>query len=109
MNKILVFLVVIWVLARLAKRWLLAKAQKMQQNLEAQLRAQMHQQMNQQMGQQTATGPGPAAGPAAAQAEANAERMVACAQCGLHIPQSEALMRAGQPYCSTAHADQAQG
>lgn len=106
MTKILVFIVVIWVLARLAKRWLLAKAQKMQQNLEAQLRAQMHQQMNQQMGQQTATGPGPAA---AAQADANAERMVACTQCGLHIPQSEALMRAGQPYCSTAHADQAQG
>ena len=105
MTKILVFIVVIWVLARLAKRWLLAKAQKMQQNLEAQLRAQMHQQMNQQMGQQTATGPGPAA----TQADANAERMVACAQCGLHIPQSEALMRAGQPYCSTAHADQAQG
>ena len=105
MTKILVFIVVIWVLARLAKRWLLAKAQKMQQNLEAQLRAQMHQQMNQQMGQQTATG----SGPAAAQAEANAERMVACTQCGLHIPQSEALMRAGQPYCSTAHADQAQG
>ena len=105
MTKLLVFIVVIWVLARLAKRWLLAKAQKMQQNLEAQLRAQMHQQMNQQMGQQTATGPRPAA----AQAEANAERMVACAQCGLHIPQSEALMRAGQPYCSTAHADQAQG
>ena len=105
MTKILVFIVVIWVLARLAKRWLLAKAQKMQQNLEAQLRAQMHQQMNQQMGQQTATRPGSAA----AQAEANAERMVACAQCGLHIPQSEALMRAGQPYCSTAHADQAQG
>ena len=105
MTKLLVFIVVIWVLARLAKRWLLAKAQKMQQNLEAQLRAQMHQQMNQQMGQQTATG----SGPAAAQAEANAERMVACTQCGLHIPQSEALMRAGQPYCSTAHADQAQG
>ena len=105
MTKILVFIVVIWVLARLAKRWLLAKAQKMQQNLEAQLRAQMHQQMNQQMGQQTATG----SGPAAAQADANAERMVACTQCGLHIPQSEALMRAGQPYCSTAHADQAQG
>lgn len=105
MTKLLVFIVVIWVLARLAKRWLLAKAQKMQQNLEAQLRTQMHQQMNQQMGQQTATG----SGPAAAQAEANAERMVACTQCGLHIPQSEALMRAGQPYCSTAHADQAQG
>lgn len=105
MTKLLVFIVVIWVLARLAKRWLLAKAQKMQQNLEAQLRAQMHQQMNQQMGQQTATGPGPAA----AQADVNAERMVACTQCGLHIPQSEALMRAGQPYCSTAHADQAQG
>ena len=50
MTKLLVFIVVIWVLARLAKRWLLAKAQKMQQNLEAQLRAQMHQQMNQQMG-----------------------------------------------------------
>ena len=34
MTKILVFIVVIWVLARLAKRWLLAKAQKMQQNLQ---------------------------------------------------------------------------
>ena len=34
MTKILVFIVVIWVLARLAKRWLLAKAQKMQKSLK---------------------------------------------------------------------------
>ena len=102
MTKFLVFIVVIWVLARLAKRWLLAKAQKMQQNLEAQLRAQMNQQMGQQMGQQAATGPAPS------HADGSAERVVACAQCGLHIPQSEALMRAGQPYCSQAHAQQEQ-
>ena len=107
MTKFLVFLLVIWILARLAKRWLLGKAQKMQQNLEAQLRAQINQQMGQQMGdpmgQQTT-------GQAQTQprTDGSAERMVACAQCGLHIPQSEALMRAGQPYCSPAHADQAQ-
>ena len=107
MTKFLVFLFVIWILARLAKRWLLGKAQKMQQNLEAQLRAQMNQQMGQQMGdpmgQQTT-------GQAQTQprTDGSAERMVACAQCGLHIPQSEALVRAGQPYCSPAHADQAQ-
>ena len=107
MTKFLVFLLVIWILARLAKRWLLGKAQKMQQNLEAQLRAQMNQQMGQSMGQSMGQ---QTAGQAQTQphADGNAERMVACAQCGLHIPQSEALMRAGQPYCSPAHADQAQ-
>lgn len=104
MTKLLVFIVVIWVLARLAKRWLLGKAQKMQQNLEAQLRAQMHQQMGQQMGQQAATGQAQTP----PHADSNAERIVACAQCGLHIPQSEALIRAGQPYCCEAHAEQAQ-
>lgn len=100
MTKFLVFIVVIWVLARLAKRWLLGKAQKMQQNLEAQMRAQMHQQM----GQQAATGQTQSS----PQTDGGGERMVACAHCGLHIPQSEARMRAGQPYCSQAHADQAQ-
>ena len=107
MTKFLVFLLVIWILARLAKRWLLGKAQKMQQNLEAQLRAQMNQQMGQSMGEsmgQQTTGqaqPQP-------RTDGSAERMVACTQCGLHIPTSEALMRAGQPYCCAAHADQAQ-
>lgn len=29
--------------------------------------------------------------------------MVACAHCGLHLPQSDALTREGRPYCSEAH------
>ena len=32
------------------------------------------------------------------------EAMVACAHCGLHLPQSEAVVDAGgRPYCSEAH------
>ena len=30
--------------------------------------------------------------------------MVRCACCGLHVPQHEAFYRAGQGYCSIAHA-----
>jgi hypothetical protein len=108
MTKFLVFIVVIWVLARLAKRWILHKAQTMQQNLEAQLRQQMGAQMGAGMGagmgQQAAGKPAPY--PADEAANSHAERMLACAQCGLHVPQSEAVMRAGQPYCCTAHAPQ---
>ena len=115
MLKVLIFIAVVWLLARLAKRWLLGKAQQMQRNLEAQLRAQMGGQMGSQMGQGMGQNMGgdqahnhAAAAQNASSAADGAERMLACAQCGLHIPQSEALMRAGQPYCSPAHANQAQ-
>ncbi|MFZ6690618.1 PP0621 family protein [Undibacterium sp. SXout20W] len=33
------------------------------------------------------------------------ESMVCCAHCQLYLPASEAVVRAGQSYCSTAHAD----
>ncbi len=36
-----------------------------------------------------------------------AERMVRCATCGVHLPESDALQHAGQHYCSPAHRDQA--
>lgn len=36
-----------------------------------------------------------------------AERMVRCATCGVHLPESDALADAGRHYCSTAHRDQA--
>ncbi len=32
--------------------------------------------------------------------------MVRCAQCGLHVPKSEALSRDGLHYCSQQHLDQ---
>lgn len=35
-----------------------------------------------------------------------AEGMVRCAQCGIHLPRSEALLRSGRTYCSTAHLEQ---
>ena len=31
------------------------------------------------------------------------ERMVACAHCGVHLPESEALESAGRRYCCEAH------
>lgn len=34
---------------------------------------------------------------------AQAERMVACAHCGLHVPESEAVEGAGQLFCCPAH------
>ncbi|ROH85851.1 hypothetical protein ED236_08940 [Pseudomethylobacillus aquaticus] len=36
-------------------------------------------------------------------APAQAERMVQCAHCGTHIPESESLQQAGIHYCSRAH------
>jgi uncharacterized protein len=36
-----------------------------------------------------------------------AEDMVACAQCGLHLPRSDALAARGLHYCSRAHRDAA--
>lgn len=35
------------------------------------------------------------------------ERMVRCATCGVHLPESDALIHGGQHYCSPAHRDQA--
>lgn len=31
------------------------------------------------------------------------ERMVSCAHCGVHLPESEALEREGRRYCSEEH------
>ena len=33
-----------------------------------------------------------------------AEAMVRCAHCGLHLPESEAISKAGANFCSQAHA-----
>ena len=32
--------------------------------------------------------------------------MVRCAQCGVHLPQGEALWKDGRSYCCNAHRDQ---
>lgn len=37
--------------------------------------------------------------------EPNNERMVKCAYCGLHVPESEAIRANGNSYCSPAHRD----
>jgi uncharacterized protein len=47
---------------------------------------------------------GPAGTPSTARAAARPENMVACAHCGVFLPESEACRDAGgQPYCSPAH------
>ncbi len=33
------------------------------------------------------------------------EAMVRCTQCALHIPESEALVSEGRPFCNRAHLD----
>ncbi|MCB1917756.1 MAG: hypothetical protein KDG52_18835 [Rhodocyclaceae bacterium] len=38
-----------------------------------------------------------------AQQAGNAERMVACAHCGVHVPESEAVLVEGVGYCSAEH------
>lgn len=35
------------------------------------------------------------------------ERMVRCANCGVHLPESDAVIHGGEHYCSAAHRDQA--
>lgn len=37
------------------------------------------------------------------------EPILACAHCGVHVPQSEALMLGDRPYCSEAHRRAHQG
>lgn len=34
--------------------------------------------------------------------------MVRCAHCGVHLPQADALLSQGRPYCSSAHRDAAE-
>jgi uncharacterized protein len=47
--------------------------------------------------------PAPAPAPAKGKAPA-AQAMLACAHCGVHLPQTEAQMdAAGRPFCSEAH------
>lgn len=44
-----------------------------------------------------------------AQPQAQPTDMVACQQCGLHLPASEALQGRQGPYCSPAHRQAAEG
>ena len=104
MLKFLIVLGVIWVLARLAKRWIVAKALRRQQDLMAQMQAQMSGQMPDAAGSPAAAG----ARPEAQASGGGAERMVACAHCGLHIPQSEVLVQGSLVFCSAEHAQAAQ-
>jgi uncharacterized protein len=39
--------------------------------------------------------------------KATVDRIVPCAICGTHVPESEAIHEAGKVYCSPAHRDQA--
>lgn len=45
----------------------------------------------------------PRGGNPAPQPPAEPERITACAQCGLHVPESEGVMEGGHFYCSDAH------
>lgn len=50
--------------------------------------------------------PAPGAAPAEAPARSagpDFEQMVACAHCGLHVPESEGLQGGGRFYCSDEH------
>ncbi|HXE37080.1 MAG TPA: PP0621 family protein [Azonexus sp.] len=33
------------------------------------------------------------------------EKMVTCAHCGVHLPESDALLDGGRAYCNVAHRD----
>lgn len=48
----------------------------------------------------------PPATPPARPAEPPQQQMLACAQCGLHIPQGDALPGRGGVFCSEAHRAQ---
>jgi uncharacterized protein len=41
--------------------------------------------------------------PAKSTAQASTERMVNCARCGLHLPQTDAIAADGVFFCSTEH------
>lgn len=40
-------------------------------------------------------------------ADPRVENMIACARCGLHVPENEAVTRGGKHYCSEKHAREA--
>lgn len=42
----------------------------------------------------------PSSGPAKSE---SSEQMVRCEQCGVHLPQSESILAAGNYYCCDAH------
>lgn len=44
--------------------------------------------------------------PEAAPAPRPAEKMVTCARCGVHLPESEAVVAEGRHYCSDEHRQQ---
>ncbi|NWG32477.1 MAG: hypothetical protein HXY29_13435 [Rhodocyclaceae bacterium] len=44
-----------------------------------------------------------ARGPEAAPSPRPAEKMVACARCGVHLPESEAVVCEGRHYCCDEH------
>jgi uncharacterized protein len=48
-------------------------------------------------------GPQPSARAAQPPREALPQAMLACAHCGVHLPQAEALMEGSRPYCSAEH------
>lgn len=37
--------------------------------------------------------------------DAPRELVLSCSHCGVHVPASEAIMSAGQPYCCIEHRD----
>jgi uncharacterized protein len=42
--------------------------------------------------------------PRAARPARRLEAMVSCAHCGVHLPERDAVLRQGAPFCSDAHA-----
>lgn len=71
--------------------WFLAKQVKKLQNELEQQAAQDSRQSNR----------------APSSAKQQPQAMVECAYCGLHFPQTDAVTRGGQRYCSAEHAAQA--
>ncbi len=47
--------------------------------------------------------------PKAQSAQAPAQEMVTCAECGIHVPQSEATQGVEGVYCSTSHRQLREG
>lgn len=45
----------------------------------------------------------PRAGPQKARPAALTQDMAACAHCGVHVPQAEAVVHAGRAYCCAEH------
>ncbi|MBI2277649.1 MAG: hypothetical protein HYU74_09880 [Dechloromonas sp.] len=43
--------------------------------------------------------------PPAPRSDPPPEKMVTCAHCGVHLPESDALQEGGRAYCNAAHRD----